>query len=71
MLRNVIFVILMALMIVFVLQNIQDVDVKFLFWKLTTPRALMLLLTFGAGLVGGWLLTLPGRNKKSKSRKLR
>jgi uncharacterized integral membrane protein len=71
MLRNVIFIILIALMIIFVLQNIQDVDIQFLFWKLTTPRALMLLLTFGAGLVGGWLLSVPGRQKKSKSQKLR
>lgn len=71
MLRNIIFIILTAFVIAFVLQNIQDVEIKFLFWQLTTSRALMLLGTFAAGLIGGWLLSIPGRRKKSGSKKLR
>jgi len=61
----------MALVITFVLQNIQNVEIKFLTWQLTTSRALILLVTFAAGLVGGWLMSIPGRRKKSGSKKLR
>lgn len=71
MLRNGIFVILIALMVVFVLQNIQDVEIKFLIWKLSTSRALVLLVTFATGLIGGWLLGRPQRQKKSGGKKLR
>jgi len=31
------------------------VDVRFLFWKLSMSRALMLLGTFGVGVLTGWL----------------
>ena len=71
MLGNLIFIILIGLMLAFVFQNIQDVDIKFLIWKISTSRALVLLVTFAVGLVSGWLLGLPRRQKPGRSRKLR
>lgn len=71
MVRNVIFIVLIGLMVVFVLQNIQTVEVKFLVWQLTASRALVLLLTFGAGLVAGWLLSIPQRKKSPGGKKQR
>jgi uncharacterized integral membrane protein len=65
MLRNIIFVTLIGLMIVFVLQNIQTVEIQFFIWKLTASRSLVLLLTFAAGLAGGWLLSIPLRKKQA------
>lgn len=67
MVRNIIFVILIGLMIVFVFQNIQTVEIQLLFWKLTASRSLVLLLTFAAGLAGGWLLSIPRRRKPAGS----
>ena len=64
MVRNIIFLVLIGIVIIFVIQNIQVVEVKFLFWEVSMSRALVLFATFGIGLVGGWLLTLPKARKQ-------
>jgi uncharacterized integral membrane protein len=63
MLRNIIFICLIGLVVIFVLQNTQVVEVRFLFWTVSMSRALMLLGTLVIGLIGGWLLSLPKRSK--------
>ena len=40
---------------IFILQNAYPVEVRFLFWKTTASRAIVLIATFCAGLVIGWL----------------
>ena len=47
---------LLALVIVFVLQNTQVVDVEFFFWTVSMSRALVLLGTLVIGLFAGWLI---------------
>ena len=69
MIRNIAFIILIAVVLIFVAQNIQVVQVKFLFWTLTMSRALMLLGTLAIGLAGGWLLTLPKKRRQRLPRK--
>jgi uncharacterized integral membrane protein len=54
---KIVFGILVALVLVFVLQNTDVVEVKFLVWTKSMSRALILLLTFLLGLVAGWLGT--------------
>jgi putative membrane protein len=66
MVRNIIFICLIGLVIIFVLQNTQVVEVRFLLWTTSMSRALMLLGTLAVGLIGGWLLTLPKRSKTLK-----
>ena len=63
MVRNIIFICLIGLVIIFVLQNTQVVEVRFLLWTISMSRALMLMGTLAIGLIGGWLLTLPKRSK--------
>jgi uncharacterized integral membrane protein len=69
MLRNVVFIILIALVLLFVAQNVQVVEVRFLFWKTSMSRALILLSTLAIGMVSGWLLTLPKQRKSQRPRK--
>ena len=57
--------ILIALVIVFVLQNIQVVEFRFLFWKVSMTRALMFFATFLVGIMVGWL----ARKPKPKARR--
>jgi uncharacterized integral membrane protein len=57
--KNIIIVILIALVIVFVIQNAQIVEVRFLFWTVTMSRALMVLLTLLIGVIAGWLAGRP------------
>ena len=54
--KGIVFVVLVIIMVLFVLQNTQVVDVQLLVLKVTMSRALMLLGTFVLGMVAGWLV---------------
>jgi len=66
MVRNIVFIVLIGAVLVFVVQNTEVVEVKFLVWTLSMSRALILLVTLAVGLVGGWMLTLPKRRTARK-----
>ncbi len=53
--KTIIFFILIALVIFFVIQNTQVVEFRFLAWKVSMSRALMFLGTFLVGIAVGWL----------------
>ena len=61
--KTIIVLLLSALVVIFVLQNTQVVEVEFLVWKVSMSRALMSLGTFLIGLVAGWLLGTITTNK--------
>jgi uncharacterized integral membrane protein len=63
MIRNIVFICLIGLVVIFVLQNTQVVEVRLLFWTISMSRALILFATLAIGLIGGWLLMLPKRRK--------
>ena len=68
MVRNIIFICLIGLVVIFVLQNTQVVEVQFLLWTVSMSRALMLIGTLAIGLIGGWLLTFPKRGELPKGK---
>jgi putative membrane protein len=59
MVKTIIFLILVALIVLFVLQNTQVVEARFLLWKVSMSRSLLLLGTFLIGIIAGWLLRRP------------
>lgn len=63
--KTIVFIILIALVLVFVIQNTQVVEFKFLAWTVSMSRALLLFGTFAIGIVVGWL----SRRVRPKSRK--
>lgn len=63
--KTIVFLILIALVIVFVIQNTQVVEFQFLAWKVSMSRALLLLGTFGMGVIVGWM----SRRLRPKARK--
>jgi len=69
MIRNILFIILIAVVLIFVFQNMMAIEVKFLVWTLTVSRALILLITLAIGMVGGSLLTYPKRRQKARLKK--
>jgi uncharacterized integral membrane protein len=69
MIRNIIFVILVALVLTFVVQNMQVVEVKFLAWTISMSRALMIFGTLIIGIIAGWLLNFPRRRQEIKHNK--
>ena len=48
-------IVVVLLFAIFIIQNVQVVEVSFLFWKAQASRSLVLLGTFLLGLIGGWL----------------
>ncbi len=57
--KTIIFFILVILVVIFVLQNTQVVEARFLAWEVSMSRSLMLLGTFLVGIIAGWLLRRP------------
>ena len=55
MIKTIVFCILIALVIIFVLQNTQLIEFQFLAWKVSMSRALLLFVNFFIGVIVGWL----------------
>lgn len=66
MLRNIIFIGLIALVLIFVVQNTQVVEFKFLVWTMSLSRALMLFGALAAGVIAGWILKSPKARQAKK-----
>ena len=65
--KLVIAIIVLFIFAVFIVQNAQVVMVSFLFWKIETSRAVVLMATFVLGLFAGWILTQMFRKSKKTS----
>lgn len=53
--KRIVFLVIVLLFALFIVQNAQVVEVRFLFWKAQASRSLVLLGTFIFGLIAGWL----------------
>ena len=47
---------LTGLVVIFTLQNVVVVDIRFLFWSFSMSRALVIFFTLAIGVVIGWVL---------------
>jgi len=54
--RLIVTVILLVLVFVFALQNVEVVEVEFLFWGFALPRSLLIFTVLVVGAVAGWFL---------------
>ena len=50
----------------FALQNSQIIQVGFFLWRFEGPLVIVLLMTFAAGILAGWLAAIPSSWKKSR-----
>ena len=58
-------IVVSAVMAYFAVENSQQTQVSFLGWYFDAPLVIILLLSFGAGVVATFLATLPGSFRKS------
>ena len=56
-----------ALVILFMVQNVQVVDIKFIAWTVSISRALMILIVFVIGILLGWVVRSMGYRKKKRA----
>jgi uncharacterized integral membrane protein len=64
--RTIVFVILLVVILLFVVQNTQVVEVQFVLWKVSMSRALMLLGALLIGIVIGLLARGQRRTEKAQ-----
>ena len=67
--KTITIVVVLVLVLIVILQNTQSVETKFLFVKITMPRAFLLMLTFLFGFVAGLLVTLRLEVKAEKKQR--
>ena len=61
-------VILLVLFAIVILQNSQPVTLKFLFWTISIPRAVLLLASLSTGIIVGIFWALSGLKKGQKGK---
>lgn len=62
--KTFIIILFIAFVAVFSVQNTELTDVKFLFWKLSIYRVLIILGSFAIGILVGVLISIKKRGKK-------
>ena len=48
--------ILIGLAVVFIIQNVEVAEVRFLFWSIQMSRALLFFFVLAAGIITGWFI---------------
>jgi uncharacterized integral membrane protein len=66
--KRIALIIIAILFAVFILQNAQVVEVRFLFWGTEASRSIVLLVTFSLGLVSGWLSSWKKKPAEKKTK---
>ncbi len=61
-------IVLAALVAVFLVQNVTVMEMRFLFWKLSMSRSILMVLVLMAGIILGWLLHGSFSRRKSRTR---
>ena len=56
------------LALIFIFQNMVNVDVTFLAWTITTSRAVILIIILAAGFIIGWAVGSIGRFRRKTKR---
>ena len=62
--KGILVLIFIALTLIFIFQNSEMVEIKFLFWSMSVSRALMLAGTLFVGIISGWLTGSIARARK-------
>lgn len=59
--KTILAIVIATIIVIFSLQNAEVTDVKFLFWKLSISRVLIILGSFSIGVVVGILVSMKKR----------
>jgi len=60
--------VIILLMGIVIFQNFEEKTIRILFAEIRMPVSLLLLLTFGIGMIAGWILNLFVGKKKSEQK---
>ena len=64
--RMITVLLLAGLAVVFIVQNVHVVEIKFLFWSVEMSRSLLMFFLLAVGVIIGWFIHGHLKQKKSK-----
>ncbi len=62
--KMIISLVLAGLAVIFIIQNVTVVEVRFLIWTLPISRALLMFFTLAIGIIVGWTLHSISRSRR-------
>lgn len=54
--KRLVLLIVSVPVLLFIVQNIQVAELRFLFWRIAMPQALLIIFIFASGVLIGWML---------------
>ena len=54
--KRLVLLIVAVPVLLFIVQNIQVAELRFLLWRIAMPQALLIIFIFASGILIGWLL---------------
>lgn len=64
--RITIFVVLAILVIIFLIQNAEVVEVQLYFWPISIPRSLLIIMSIGVGALANYIFLMRNIDRSSK-----
>jgi uncharacterized integral membrane protein len=64
--KRLVLLIVAVPVLLFIVQNIQVTELRFLVWRIALPHALLLIFVFAAGILIGWVLGALRADAKQK-----
>lgn len=60
-------IVLLVFLLIFAVQNTQQVEVRLLFWKISASAVLTILVSYLVGVLTGWLMSMLKTGQKKNS----
>jgi uncharacterized integral membrane protein len=56
-----------GLVVIFIVQNVEVVEIRFLFWSFAMSRALLMFFVLALGIIAGWFMGGLARQRKKQT----
>ena len=56
-----------GLAVIFIIQNVEVVEIRFLFWSFAMSRALLMFFVLALGIIAGWFMGSIARQRRIKA----
>ena len=56
-----------GLAVIFIIQNVEVVEIRFLFWSFAMSRALLMFFLLALGIIAGWFMGSIARQRKTRA----
>lgn len=65
--KLILILVLACLSVIFIIQNVDVVEIRFLFWSIQMSRSLLMFFLFAIGIIIGWFLHSFFKHRQGKN----